>query len=456
MRQRKQILIIVTALGLGLGLGWVLPAQQTPPAKAKAVKDQGEYDIYNEYAKAKDAKSKLDILEKWKKGYPDSDFAADREEEYLPIYRQSKDNRKAFDKAKELRGKNPNHFYATTTILELIYQMGNPPSAPDLATAEEVCTYLEKNLDTFFAASNKPPTVPDPQWANLKPQIKALAMKTYAWIWVQRKDDVRSETEVTKVLQSDGTLAQFSQYLATAQFNQRQKDPNKQITALFHYARAANYTGANELPAAARTQLNTFVKNAYTQYHGSDQGLAELIALAKANVFPPVDFAIKSKNELLGDEIAKDEEWKKANPELAIWRDTVRGPLLADDGAKYFEDTIKGSLIPGGLNGVNLFKAKIVSMDPPTNPKKLVVAVFDAAVPDATLEFEEALPGDMAAGAEIQFAGEGKSFTKDPFNVTFDIVEKEHFVGWTGVAAAKGKAKGGAPKGKAKGGTKAK
>ncbi len=442
MQRRKQILSLVTALGLGLSLGWLLPAQEASPWK-----DRAEYDLYEAYTKAKDVKGKVDALDKWKQAYPDSKLAQQREDEYLTVYTQAKDNRKAFDTAKALRAKNPNHFFATTTILQLIYQMGNPPSAPDLATAEETAKYVVDNLEDFFAPANKPANIQDAQWTSYKPNLRNVAMRTYAWIFVQRKDDVRAEVELTKVLEADPTLAQFSQFLATAQFNQRQVKPEKQVTALFHYTRAASYTGQNELPANVRQQLTTFVGNAYEQFHGSRDGLNELMALAKANVMPPPGFTIKNKNELAAEDIARDEEWKKAHPDLAIWRDTIKNPLLAEDGAAYFESTIKDAKIPGGINGVDFLKGTIISLNPPTRPKQLVVAVYDPALADATLEFEEPLPGDMPAGSVIEFAGTGKSYTKEPFNVTFEV-EREDLKGWTGVDQTKGKAKA-APKGKA-------
>ena len=165
MLHRKQILSFVTALVFGLGLSWLLPAQQTPAAKAPNWKDAAEYTLFENYKNGKDEKSKEDALAKWKQGYPDSEFQVQREEEYLALYAQYKDSRKLFDKSKEFRAKNPNHFIATTNILSLIYQLGTPPQAADLTTAEETAKYVTDNLDTFLAPANKPANVQDAQWA---------------------------------------------------------------------------------------------------------------------------------------------------------------------------------------------------------------------------------------------------------------------------------------------------
>src|SRR6185295_5440759 len=109
----------------------MLPAQQAAPAaKKQEWKDTKEYELYQEYGKGKDLKSKEEALDKWKLAYPDSDFAPNREEEYLTLYAQFKANRKLFDKSKEFRAKNPNHFTATTNILSLIYVLHTPPAQP--------------------------------------------------------------------------------------------------------------------------------------------------------------------------------------------------------------------------------------------------------------------------------------------------------------------------------------
>ena len=63
-------------------------------------------------------------------------------------------------------------------------------------------------------------------------------------------------------------------------------------------------------------------------------------------------------------------------------------------------------------------------------PKELVLAI-DNSAGDVTLKLDGALPGKMEPGGEIEFEGIAKSFTKDPFMVTFDT-ERTKLSGWTG------------------------
>ena len=80
---------ILIAAGLSLGF---LSAQEPK----KEWKSQEEYNLFQNYQKA-DPKGKVEALDKWKAAFPASDFADEREEEYLLVYQRSNMNREAFD-----------------------------------------------------------------------------------------------------------------------------------------------------------------------------------------------------------------------------------------------------------------------------------------------------------------------------------------------------------------------
>jgi len=451
--------MMITALGFGLSLGWVLPAQQAPADATKGPqwKDRAEYDLADAYTKAADGKSRLAALEKWKQANPDSEMWQMRDEFYLGVYGELKDNRKAFDAAKALRAKNPNHYYSITTILSLIYTITTPlpPAAADMATAEEVAKYTLDNADKVFAATNKPANLTDAQWAQNKPLITSLALRTNAWLWVQRKDDVRAETELTKVVQADPAQPQFSYFLGQAKFNQYQKAKNlaKVPEAVFHIARAAMYTGPNAMPAAQRTQFQTAVTNIYKQYHGDTTGLDAVLELAKNNAMPPAGFTIEDAQTIATREFGNAQAYDAAHPQQTFWRDAIRTPLSGADSDAVFAGNYKDALLPPG-QPIAMFKAKIISMTPEISPKEMVVAVFDPNIADAKLTFDPPLPGMMPVGSEIEFKGTVKAYTKEPFMMTFAIdMEEKEMTGWTGTgpvgAKSKGKAAPAAGKGKA-------
>jgi hypothetical protein len=441
---------VISSVGLGLILGWVLAAQDPKPADAakKDWKGQEEYNLFQNYQKA-DPKGKIDALDKWKAAFPASDFAEEREEQYLIIYQQTNMNRQAFDKAAEILKTRPNHFYSLSAIERLVYALPPPPKPADLDTAERVSKYLLDNLDAVFAPSNKPMDVKDADWATYKPAMKNAAQATLAWVYVQRKDHPKAEIELTKYLHLDPTQAASSLSLGGELLAQNKEHPEKIPLGLYQFARAATYDGQNSLPADARKQALDYLTKNYTAYHGSNEGLDKLLALAKNSPFPAEGFSIESTRDIAVKKAKEEGDFATAHPDLGLWHTAIKEPLTKDGSEAYFEMNMKGTLLPGGANGVQKFKGKIVSMTPETKPKQIVLALEQPNVPDVTLELSQALPGKMEAGEELQFEGIAKSYTKQPFMVAFDV-EPKQIDGWTGKNATPAKSSAGKSKAKAK------
>jgi tetratricopeptide (TPR) repeat protein len=304
------------------------------------------------------------------------------------------------------------------------------PTPDDLAAGDKAANGLLSNLDGFFDTSKKPPTTSDADWTKAKNQTETLAHTALGWIALQKKDNEAAEKEFTKSLQLTPNNAQVSYWLGTAIV--QQKKPEKQPSALFHFARAASLDQAQGgFPAAARQQINTYFVNAFNRYHGQDAAeLQKLQELAKSTAFPPDGFAIKDVNTVSAE---KEEQARKENPSLALWT-TLKQALTAADGEQYFTNNMKGAEVPGGAGGVQAFKGKLISAKPALRPKELVLSVGDGTTPDATLVLDAPLPGKADPGVMIEFSGVPSAFTKDPYNVTFDV-EKKKVAGWPGKEA---------------------
>ena len=447
-------LMTITAVGIGLALGWGLGtqpvrAQDAKDAKAKVWqgKDGGqeEFGMTQAIAKATTPKDQIEALDKWKAAFPKSDYTDEREEQYLFVYEAAKMNRQAIDKAAEILKTHPNQFNALYAILSLVQGL-MPPTPADLDTAARTAMYVEDNLDAIFAATNKPANIPDANWGTIRPGVKAAAHNLYLWVVATRMDHPRGETDLTVYLKKDPTQADTSYNLGGEILAQNKTQPQKQPIALYHFARAAAYTGPGALPAAAQRAALDYITKTYTAYHGSNQGLPELLAMAKTNPFPPDDFTIASTSQIAFQKAQAQAAVDAANPMFAFWRDAVREPLIMM-GDSYFEN-MKGATLPGEggkAKGFEKFKAKLISMDPANKPKTLVLALEKPDVADVTLKFEEPLPGNMEPGAILEFEGQPASYTKDPFMITFDVdMELKQLVGWTGTnpKGAKGPAKG--------------
>ena len=426
-------------LFLALALTSVFSLAVWAQAPQKNYKDRAEYDLYSSILKEANPTQKLALLNQWKEKYPQTDFKEERMQLFLDTYRALNQGAKVLETAKEMVAADPKSASGLLWINLMTVAMGDTSPAA-LDTGEQGAKSLLANLDTIFAPEKKPATLSEDQWKKERNNIETIANTTLGWVAWQRKMLPDAETEFKKVLTLDPTKAQVSYWLGTVILSQR--NPDTQAQALYHFARAANYEGPNGLDAATRKQIQAYLEKVYTNYHGDKTGLDEIIARAKTEPMPPADFKVKNSAEIAAE---KEEEFKKTNPMLALWM-SIKKELAGPNGPAYFDEKVKDALIPSGALGVEAFKGTVISQTPATRPKEVVVGIADAKTPEVTLKFETPLPGKAEPGTVIEFEGTPKTFTPDPFNVTFEV-EKEKLKGWPTPPPAK---KSGAKKGATK------
>jgi hypothetical protein len=436
---RIRILAILMVACIAIGMAQV------------TLKDQAEVDLVKAIQAEKDPAKMLQLLDQWSKAYPDSALKDTRPGAYLSVYQQLKKPRETMNTALDILKTNPNDFPALYAVLTTIYQLAqgnNPPPAADMENAEKVANHVVTDANTIFADTNKPPAFQPAQWAPLKTAIPPYAQRTITWMDVMRKDNARIEADAAKTLQMNPNDAQAAQWLGQALLAQQQADPKKTPLALFYYARAASITGQGALDAASQTSIKNFLMKAYNTYHGSNEGLDQLLATAKTNPMPPAGFDIKDINKVNEEKAAEQAKLDAANPVGTFMR-TTRELLTGSNGASVWEQNYKEAALPGTAVPGGKLKGKIVSMKPENRPKEIVLAVEKADTPDVILKFEEPLPGKMDAGAELEFSGKLVAYTPSPFMLTFEV-EKDDLKGWEGKNTTAPKSKAGAGKAKAK------
>ena len=419
MLSPKKLLTLFAAAGLLLlSTGGTLPAQ-TPAAKNW--KDRAEYDLYVSITKETDPTKRLALMDDWKTKYPTSDYKPDRDTLYITTYAQAAKPQDALNAAKTVLAADP------ANVTALYWATIETPLAP----------VTPDNLDFGAKAAQglvdakKPAAMSDADWDKTKKDLAfdATAHTTLGWVAMQKKDNDTAEKEFTLSLQANPNSGQVSYWLGTVIL--AQKKPEKQSAALYDFARTASYDGPGALNPAGRDQVSKYLEKAYTTYHGSKDGLDQLLAQAKTSAIPPADFKILSQVDIEKAKIDAENKEMAANPALALWK-SIKDQLTAN-GQTYFDSSMKDADLPGGAGGVQKFTGKLISMEPETHPKKLVLALSDATTPEVTLSFETALPGKVDPGATISFSGVAKSFTAAPFMVTF-AVDKKNLEGWTGKA----------------------
>ena len=258
---------------------------------------------------------------------------------------------------------------------------------------------------------------------------EASARKTLGQVAMARKDYLKAETIYTDYLKWEPNGGNISYALGNAML--LQKDKTKQIPALWHLARAAYYSGEDALPDASKKQLQAFFEKTYVNYHGSKDGLQDVIDASLKEPFPPAGWKILSQGEIL---VAKMEKIKVDNPQLHTWL-LLKEALQAPGGMEYWNTSLKGSAMPK-------FKGKVVSSNPQARPKEVIVGISGADLSEVKLILDQPV-GKVEPGTEIEFdSAEPKEFTPEPFMITAEIANAKV----TGLPKATGPAPRPAPK----------
>lgn len=394
--------------------------QQTQEKKPEW-KDRAEYDLVQSIDKATDPNEKIKLLDQWREKYPNTDFKDNRIRMYLDAYRALNQPDKMLQTAQELTALDPKNPIGLYWICLLIPSM-NRTAPADLDLAEKSAQSLLANLDDFYSAAKKPANVTDEQWKTQRTGFEALGHRTLGWIAMKRSNLPEAENQLASDLKLNPADAEASYWLGTVIL--AQKKPERQVEALYQFARAAAYDGPGALAPERRKQVQDYVQKAYTTYHGQDpQGFQHLLATAKMSPFPPRDFKILTQDEVAQQ---KTEQLKQTNPSLALWI-TIKDALTGAEGANYWEQ-MKGALVPP--EGQPAFRGAVISVDGTARAvKSVVLGVADPKTPDARLNFETPLSGKPEPGKIIEFRGVASSYTKEPFLITFDS-EKKYLTGW--------------------------
>ena len=427
---------------VGLAAAWAEQAQgaqgqaAAQTAKKKQVKDQGEYDIFNEALKDQTTNPAKEVqdLDTWKQKYSDSDYKWDRLYMYVQAY--SKMNPPQPDKIVEYGSQLMSQDMASIfsapngklTILDILYRVAtNVPLLPNptpeqMDLGKKAATQLKDEATSYFVAANKPANTSEAAWDKAKTDLLKAADHTLLTLAVlpanqamARKDCAAAEPMYVKALQDRPDSSYISYQLANAMVCLQKTDPGMVPKAIYEFERAAVIDPTLGGSSTNPKSLTDYADKLYTTVHGSDEGLAQLKDQVKQNPLPPDGFQIMTKEQV---QAQKDADFAKNNPRLALWNG-IKGALAAPDGDQYFTDKLKDSAVPQ-LRGL------VVEAKPSCRPKEILVSVpgganqQQAGPAEITLKLDTPLAGKPEVGSEILWEGVPTAFTKDPFMLTMD------------------------------------
>ncbi|HXE62735.1 MAG TPA: hypothetical protein VN519_04310 [Bryobacteraceae bacterium] len=418
--------------------GQAPPAGQTAPANQATQpqwKDQGESDIGLAANKETDPAKQLELLKKWEQQYPDSALKKQR----LLMVAQ-----------------------AQLKILQAAYSKTDPAL---LSAGQKAGQDLEAHFKEYFDDANKPAGVNQDAWTKARTQTESQVHLIMAYIAGVQKNDQGAEDELKKLLQVDPNQAIASYQLGVTVLHEMSvsKDLSRYSEALYDLARSLEVTGPTALQPNVKTQADASLKKQYTNYHGSTEGLDQLIQQTASAALPPAGFHLKSINDIEAEKAKDHAAWAAQHPDLDFWENIKTA--LTMQGDAYFTNLKDVGFPPAqsdSYKGPAMFTGKVVSQP---DPKEILVNVDNAPAGDCLLKFDDNIKGTIPEGTELQFKGVVEAYTKDPAYVLTLLVQepKTDLVGLpddikfvpdtAGPAKGRGASKAGASK--AKTGTKA-
>jgi len=428
-------------------------AQQPAAKPEKKVKDQTEYDLFNDVLKdqaANNPQKTIQDLTTWTQKYPDSDYKDDRIYMFEDAY--SKMNppqpEKVMEYGQQLLNLGMDKVFTDPkngplqkiqALFEITVAAGELPNpTPEQMDLGKKCAAeLKKDTQAYFVPANKPANNTDAQWTQARQTLDQAADHTLLYLDVlpanqayAKKDCATAMPLYRKALEDRPQSAYLSYQLAQSMVCLQGQHPELVPQAVYEFERAAVIDPTLGDPKNNPKQLQDYADHAYVTVHGGTDGLDQLKALVKQSPLPPADFTIKTKSEVANE---KAQQFATQNPKLALWNG-IQSALTAPDGEQYFASTLKDSAVPE-LRGV------VVEGKPACRSKEILVSVPLPDNPESnkaviTLKLDSALPGKPEPGSEILWTGIPTAFTKEPFMLTFDTEKAKVNTKTTPCAAA--------------------
>ncbi|MFZ0481446.1 MAG: hypothetical protein WAL71_20065 [Terriglobales bacterium] len=385
------------------------PQPSAAPAAApqkKEIKDPAEYNAYMGALGQQDAAAKVSGMEAFLVQYPNSVMKEDALEILMGAYEQTNNSAKTLDTAQKLLLANPCNLRALALITYSKQTMAaGGKGAQNLTEAGQTG---EKGLQCLQTAT-KPPDTSDADWQKLKTQTTGIFNNAAGMSAFAAKDFAKAEQYLRAAVAGDPTNLTEAYYLGRADLSPGASESD--VEGLFYIARASDL----QADAAGKAQIADYGKKMYKNYHGSETGWSDVLALAATATKPPDNFTIAKYVPPTPAEQCTDLIKSKKVEEMnfAEWQ------LCLSEGAAGDADKVWTTLKGKPLRMV----AHVMSID---SPKQLKLAGssddIDAKRADIDLTMSAAIPAKMMPkeDADMDFEGTPISYVAKPFVMTMN------------------------------------
>ncbi|HWH61412.1 MAG TPA: hypothetical protein VN682_27570 [Terriglobales bacterium] len=391
-------------------------APQNPPAaqgasgggeSAPTIKDPAEYNAYVNAIQQQDPNAKISALEAFLTQYPNSVMKTTALEVLMGTYQAANNPTKVVDTAKRLLTAEPCSLSALALLTFNSRQAVATGQNPQQNLAD-LTQYSNKGLDCVKTAP-KPATLQQAQFDDLKKKVNPIFEAGAGFAALQNKDYENAKTHLRNAVETQPEDLQNVYPLALAYLTPNPRPDEDTLNGLFFTARAVNLSNGN-------AQLMQYLTKTYKNFHGSDEGLQDLLACAKTNPMPTADCTSKITKYVPPTPAQQAHDLVNGKtPEQIAQLSFGEWELVLSAGAPEDQDKVWSVIKGKPLQMLGLV------VEVPSNTELHMAASaddIDAKRTDITLTMTGPIPAaKLPKGGETDFAFEGvpASYTATPF-----------------------------------------
>ena len=391
-------------------------APQNPPAaqgasgggeSAPTIKDPAEYNAYVNAIQQQDPNAKISALEAFLTQYPNSVMKTTALEVLMGTYQGANNGAKVVDTAKRLLTADPCSLSALALVTFNARQAVATGQNPQQNLAD-LAQYSNKGLECVKTAP-KPATLQQAQFDDLKKKVNPIFEAGAGFAALQNKDYENAKTHLRAAVEAQPDDLQNVYPLTLAYLTPNPRPDEDTLNGLFFGARSVNLSNGN-------AQLTSYLTKIYKNYHGSEEGLQDLLTCAKANPMPVPDCTSKITKYVPPTPAQQAHDLVNGKtPEQIAQLSFGEWELVLSAGSPEDQDKVWSVIKGKPLQMLGLV------VEVPSNTELHMAASaddIDAKRTDITLTMTGPIPAaKMPKGGETDFAFEGvpASYTATPF-----------------------------------------
>lgn len=382
-------------LAISLLAPGILLSQQRCNNSQKVIRDPAEYRAYNNAVNMRDPAKRAAALEDFVLNYPGSVAKIEALEHAMAAYQQSGNNTKLEETARRVLVLQPNSVRALAIMTYLA-------RANDTGHSEELCNNAQKGLREL-SHWQEPEGIAEGESRKLWAQMTAIFNGAAGFCALQDKNYSAARNYYMKALQVNPNNMVDAYQLGITDLEMNPVDAN----GFWYIARAMNLAQAQGNSAASQG-MDTYAKEKYRSYHGSDDGWTELVRTAVSENAPPAGFTVvKARTPAELALLAfHDDPFTFSDRELILtYRD-------ASPANKEAADKVWQALRDRSRMKVPI---KVISATREVIEGAITDENQNANKPDIRIVLQNAMPHQPSAGSLVEVTGVMTSYTPQPF-----------------------------------------